>query len=149
MSIEIEGLDELLANLETLKTTYSKEIMTAMVKGGNAVRNTAIQSIQSKSSGRTVTRTREGGERYTHIAAAAGAPPNTDTGALVRSINVNIQPDAVFVGSSLEYAPWLEFGTARMLPRPWLNPALEENRRRIEKWAQDAVNRTTERGGNP
>jgi len=57
-----------------------------------------------------------------------GDPPNSDTGRLVQSIKFDFKKDGLVgrVGSNLKYAAWLEFGTERMDPRPWLAPAIEE-----------------------
>lgn len=55
--------------------------------------------------------------------------PHKETGQLLESITVSIdcQAGRATVGSSLEYAAHLEFGTASMLPRPFLaRTALEE-----------------------
>ena len=90
----------------------------------NEVRTYAIQSIQEVSSGNQVQRSRQGGGTYTHTAAAEGQAPNTDTGKLVASIAVERVGVARYViGSNLDYASWLEFGTKKMDARPWLNPA--------------------------
>ena len=147
-NVQVEGIEEVQRNLARLADAYGKAVADALVVSGNEVRNTAIRSIQEKSSGRTVTRSRAGGSTYEHVAAAAGSAPNTDTGRLVQSVQVDITDDSVFVGSTLEYAPWLEFGTRNMLPRPWLNPALEANRRSIIKRVKDAVERTTRQRGD-
>ena len=147
-NVQVEGIEEVQRNLARLADAYGKAVADALVVSGNEVRNTAIRSIQEKSSGRTVTRSRAGGSTYEHVAAAAGSAPNTDTGRLVQSVQVDITADSVFVGSTLEYAPWLEFGTRNMLPRPWLNPALEANRRSIIKRVKDAVERTTRQRGD-
>ena len=147
-NVQVQGIEEVQRNLAKLADSYGKAVADALVVSGNDVRNTAIRSIQEKSSGRTVTRSRAGGSTYEHVAAAAGSAPNSDTGRLVQSVQVDITADSVFVGSTLEYAPWLEFGTRNMLPRPWLNPALEANRRSIIKRVKDAVERTTRQRGD-
>lgn len=57
-------------------------------------------------------------------ASAPGEPPAPDTGALRGSIAVAWQDDGtVRVGSGLEYAPMLEYGTATIEPRPHARPA--------------------------
>lgn len=147
-NVQVQGIEEVQRNLAKLADAYGKAVADALVASGNDVRNTAIRSIQQKSSGRTVTRSRAGGSTYQHVAAAAGNAPNTDTGRLVGSVQVDVTSDSVFVGSTLRYAGMLEFGTRNMLPRPWLNPALEANRRAILKRVQDAVNRTTQQRGD-
>lgn len=35
--------------------------------------------------------------------------------------------DTVYVGTNVEYAPYVEFGTSRMHARPYLKPALENH----------------------
>lgn len=128
----LDGLDETLANLDLLKRDLGEEVAKARVAGGNLVRATAVRSIQSASIGQTVTRSRQGGGTYEHTAASAGEAPNTDTGRLAASVQVEIRVDGVYVGSTLDYAGWLEFGTTKMEARPWLFPAVEVHRRNIE-----------------
>ena len=106
----------------------AKQIVAA---GGNMVRNTAVQSIQShQSSGRVYEKYNP---RRTHTASTAGNPPNTDTGFLVNNIHVIIDPDGLgaSVESRADYSEALEFGTSKMGARPFLQPALEENRSKI------------------
>jgi HK97 gp10 family phage protein len=95
-----------------------------------------------------------------HQASSPGQPPAVDTGRLRASISVNWvgsggsgvdedgnsletpadgvnQPGSsggrfrVVVGSNVEYAPYLEFGTRRMAARPFLRPAFDQVRSRI------------------
>lgn len=60
-----------------------------------------------------------------HQASAPGEAPATDTGRLIKSIQWQIfnQGLAAEVGSPLFYASFLEDGTRKMDPRPWLRPA--------------------------
>lgn len=141
MSVRIEGIDNLQKQMAKLADEYGKNVARAAYRGGQMVRATAIKSIQEKSPGEAVTRSRAGGGQYHHVAAAPDAAPNTDTGRLVSSIQVEVKGGDVFVGSTLQYAGWLEYGTRSMLARPWLMPALEQNRRAIQKELADAVKR--------
>ena len=142
----ITGQKELERNLKKMAERYGKAVADALIVSGEMVRGTAVKSIQSQSNGRTVTRYRQGGGSYQHTVSAPNNPPNTDTGRLVNSVAVEVQNDDVYVGSGLEYAPHLEFGTTKMTQRPWLNPALEQNRRRISKLITDAMKKTTNKG---
>jgi len=112
---------------------YLKQVKEIVARGGNLVRNTAVQSIQSnQSSGRIY---QKYNPRREHTASTAGNPPNTDTGFLVNNINVVIDGDGLgaSVESRADYSEALEFGTSKMGARPFLQPALEENRRKIKQ----------------
>lgn len=143
--IEIQGVKELEKNLAKMADLYGKAVTQALLVSGEMVRGTAIKSIQQKSNGESVTRYRNGGGSYQHVTSAPNSAPNTDTGRLVSSVVVEVQDD-VYVGTGLEYAPHLEFGTKNMQPRPFLNPALEQNRRKINKLIANAVAKTTNKG---
>lgn len=45
------------------------------------------------------------------------------------------------VGTNVEYAPWLEYGTSKMSPHPFLTPALEENKATIHNMIIRAINK--------
>jgi len=59
------------------------------------------------------------------------APPHLRTGALRRSVRIeSMEPDAVLIavggeGTGVPYAAALEYGTSKMLPRPFVQPVLE------------------------
>lgn len=63
-----------------------------------------------------------------HQASAPGEPPASDTGGLVSSIRWEFTGSklAIRVIAGTEYAAFLEFGTSRMLPRPFLRRAILE-----------------------
>ena len=128
--IKVSGIPQTLKALESIGVDVERAIKNGVFVTAQGVRNTAIKSIQAQSQGRQVTRYSQGGREYAHTASAPGDAPNTDTGALVKSIAVEPQQPELemFIGSGLEYAPYLEYGTKRMQPRPWLQPALDINK---------------------
>lgn len=69
-----------------------------------------------------------------HRASAPGQAPATDTGALVSSTYYTLVDDyTAAIGSRLDYAFYLEFGTFKMSPRPSWVPAAEKNAPRLQK----------------
>jgi len=139
--VDIQGVEATQKALAKLARQFGPAIAEAAVIGAHAIRTTAIQSIQDQSPGEIVVRSRTGGGgEYDHTAAAAGEAPNTDTGDLVNSIQVEVLPTGVFVGTRLAYGGWLELGTRKMQARPWLIPALEANRAEIEKTTGKKIN---------
>lgn len=94
-----------------------------------------------------------------HIASAPGQPPAVDTGRLRASISTNwagsgkqngdvegqAQPGdgigmpelhedkfKVVVGTKVDYAPWLEFGTSAIAERPFMRPAYDRIKARMK-----------------
>ena len=72
-----------------------------------------------------------------HQASAPGEPPATDKGQLVSSIVMSVESDnkgevVGIIRASAPYAAHLEFGTSNMAPRPYMQPGLESQRRKIE-----------------
>ena len=62
-----------------------------------------------------------------------------DTGRLRNSVTNQYDDSTVYVGTNVEYAPYIEFGTYRMEARPYLAPALEEHVDEYEKIIEDAL----------
>lgn len=63
--------------------------------------------------------------RNLHRASAPYDPPAPDTGDLRRSTFAEPMANGGWlVGVAMAYARWLEFGTERMSPRPFMRPAL-------------------------
>jgi len=67
------------------------------------------------------------------------------TGTLQRSIQWWGGEGEYMVGSRVHYAPYVEYGTSRMAPRPYLTPALMQNilllrqalRDMVEAWIEE------------
>ena len=60
-----------------------------------------------------------------------GHAPAAPTGRLRSSITHEIEGTTGRVGTNVEYARYLELGTVRMAPRPFLRPALHKNEKKI------------------
>ena len=60
-----------------------------------------------------------------------------DTGNLRSSINhkVNMDDKSVSIGTPVEYAPYIELGTRYMSAQPFLEPAVMQNKGKIEQIA--------------
>ena len=147
--IDTKAVEKELAKLSNL---YSAATVKAAVTSAELVRSSAIKSIQRETAGKQVTRHTASGQSYNHTAAKAGGAPNTDTGALVNSIQVELKGSGfgkgVMVGTRLAYGAFLEFGTKIMRARPWLNPALEENRANIRKLMGKEIDKVTRKHGD-
>lgn len=53
--------------------------------------------------------------------------PNVITGRLRNSISHAVDDDTVFIGTNVEYAAYVEMGTSRMRPYPYLKPAVVDH----------------------
>lgn len=76
--------------------------------------------------------------RRTHQASAPGQAPMSDTGRLASSIYFQQRGKvSAVVGTKIQYAAFLEYGTRRMAKRPFFAPAFErgkaEFRRTMER----------------
>jgi len=139
----ITGVDKTIKNLQGLAVDIDSAIDDAVLDVAHMVRSTAIKSIQEQSQGRTVRKTTQGGTPISHTVSAEGDAPNTDTGALVKSVAVEHTKGSrvAEVGSDLDYAAHLEFGTVNMAARPFLEPARQAHKRDLEPAINRAVTR--------
>lgn len=67
-----------------------------------------------------------------------------DTGRLRQSIsheteNFGSENPAVIVGTNVDYAGYIEFGTSKQPAQPYLYPALTENKEKIKKKVKQAI----------
>jgi HK97 gp10 family phage protein len=56
-----------------------------------------------------------------------------DTGRLAGSLNERVNDDYAEVGTNVEYAPYVEYGTKYMIAQPYLRPALDTNKKSLVK----------------
>lgn len=136
INMKVSGARNILNNMKKLGADVDKIEKQSVFATSNAIKNTAIKSIQNQSFGSYVTRYSQGGKPYSHIAAKAGQAPNTDTGDLVKSINTQPLAPAktMYVGVNADHGVWLEFGTRNMAARPFMQPAIKENEDYLEDY---------------
>jgi len=126
-----------------LDDNTKKELKRLVGRSASLVAQTAIDSIaEGNKTGRVYSR---GNRTKPHVASAPGEPPATDQGKLAGGITfkVDLEKDEI-VGQVLSnsdgqspYGVHLEFGTTNILPRPFMQPALEKNRPRIKRIFKD------------
>lgn len=100
-------------------------IAPEVLAGGHRVHETAVRSIMTGPKTGRIYRRRN----VVHQASAPGEPPASDTGTLVQRSTVewdqnDLRATVVF---RTKYAEYLELGTERMEPRPFLRQALAQN----------------------
>lgn len=93
---------------------------------------------------RLILRGQKSGRVYgTHQASAPGEAPASDTGRLVASLRTEYDASSasgrVVIGSA--YGPLLEYGTAKMEPRPFIRPALANTQQKTVEVIAEEVGR--------
>jgi hypothetical protein len=125
VKVEIKGLKEVNAALQA----YGKDLGNSLALIVDATALEAVTDVRKAIQGPPKT-----GREYArginndkvHRASAPGEAPATDGGALVSSIyNESRGKYAKAIGSRLDYAYYLEFGTFKMAKRPSWIPAVE------------------------
>jgi len=66
-----------------------------------------------------------------NVSQSGSKHPQVVTGRLRASITHNVSPGEVEIGSNVVYSKYLEFGTSKMPPYPWLFPAVESEKPKI------------------
>ena len=114
MGIEINGIAQLMRRLDRISSTATEAaIMAGIQKGALRVETDAKRNLTINDS--------------------------VDTGTLRTSIISKPYPSTLSatVGSNVEYAPYVELGTQYQGAKPYLSPALRDNRDNIK---QDIIN---------
>lgn len=127
VTIRLEGSEQLQRELRRLSDDLRREVGQVVLGAAVEMRADIVTSIErGPASGRTY---KKSNPTRTHTASAPGQPPMSDTGRLANSITFDRVGDlTATVGSALNYAPWLEYGTSRMAARPFFRPAVERMR---------------------
>jgi len=129
MKVKMFGLRATRVALERFEGKGHKAANQATVDLSEEILWRVVDSIRGGTkTGRTYVR--ENPPR-THTASAPGQAPADDLGTLANSYGAEFQKVNQYVwsatvGSPLFYAPRLEFGYERILPRPHLEPAIDE-----------------------
>lgn len=145
MTFKFSGIQDATKALEKVKEDLENNMQEILLGGGQLIRGEAIRSIQSGAkSGKTY-------KRYnptrTHKASAPGEAPASDTGFLVSNIRVKDQKDLVQVRSEASYSKFLEYGTSKMLARPFLFPAMEKSKPKIAEVILQKVKQSLDKFG--
>lgn len=83
-----------------------------------------------------------------HVPSRPGEPPNADTRFLDSNIEteiVSVSPPTVHVTSKAPYSAALEFGTSRMIERPFMRPATKKYRSKVREMVKEAIDIRTKR----
>lgn len=62
-----------------------------------------------------------------------------DTGALQSSIAVSVNGNTAQISANTDYAAFVEFGTSKMMPQPYLVPSLLANTGNVLEAMADAI----------
>lgn len=115
-----------------------ENVQRAIARSTMLVRDTVVKSIQAGGTGETVLKYNP---RRTHTQSAPKQPPASDTGFLVSQISTDVyQSGGIVVGKIISGAPYskfLEFGTTTMTERPFMQPAIDRNKRKISRIFKD------------
>jgi HK97 gp10 family phage protein len=141
MSVTLTGNKQLLANLRKFGAAADKYVADVVNGTAQNIRTTAIRSIQRGSKSGVVYQ--KYAPNRTHQASAPGQAPASDTGRLANSITADIEGKRATVTAGTEYAAPLEFGTRDIEPRPFMVPAMEQERPKFNARLQKIVDAGT------
>lgn len=77
-----------------------------------------------------------------HVPSLPGQPPNADTRFLDSNIEttiVAVSPPTVHVTSKAPYSAALEFGTSKMVERPFMRPATKKYRSKVREMVKEGL----------
>jgi HK97 gp10 family phage protein len=115
VTIDVTGLDRILREL-------GGELDAFLDEEAEAIVTDVKQSFGTSPAGRSYER-----GSVTVVASQAGYPPNVDTGTLRASIRWERSGHLErTVMDGVEYGIYLEDGTERIAPRPFMRPAFDE-----------------------
>ena len=118
--------DALVKALDAVPAKAERAVRAVVRATAMRVEGTAKERIQRPPKTGRLYRTYN--KRKLHRASAPGESPATDSGTLASRVFHEVQTGGfeASVFSDVDYAGYLEFGTRRMAPRPYLAPALRE-----------------------
>ena len=130
IKFNVKNLKKVMSQLENLGKELEQPFQEVVKGGGQLIRAEAVKSIQSGAKSGIVYE--KYNPRRSHRSSAPGQAPASDTGNLVSKIRVKQKnPNTTQVESGADYSAFLEYGTSKMQPRPFLFPAFEKSRAKI------------------
>lgn len=122
--IRLSGHNLGIRGIEKYARKHRKKTEEALYASALVVQNEARRLVvQGPKSGRLYLKR---GGKIAHRASAPGEPPASDTGTLARNIIVNAEfhLHRIRVIANTAYSGFLEYGTRRIKPRPFMFRAL-------------------------
>ncbi len=126
-----------------IRSNVTKKVKAAVLTATKLVETSAKLRVQGGSKSGATTQKYQ--PRRTHTASAPGESPATDQGELVQSINgfIDVGGTSGGVEATAAHAEPLELGSVHdnhvVEARPFLQPALEENKIVIKRLLETAV----------
>lgn len=110
--------------IHSIKENTEEGIRLAMLEIGKHMRDDAKKYIEEEpKTGRLYNI----GRNKTHRASAPGESPANLTGRLKESIGYKTTGEELELGAKAKYSKFLEEGTSKIKPRPYLKRAIREN----------------------
>ena len=129
-TIKTTNLKKVMSQLKRLGKDMEQPFQEVVKGGGQLIRGEAIKSIQSGAKSGIMYQ--KYNPRREHRASAPGQAPASDTGNLVSKIVVRQKgANVTNVESNANYSAFLEYGTSKMQPRPFMLPAFEKSKKPI------------------
>ena len=142
-TIKVTNLKKVLSQLDRLGKDMEVPFQEIVKGGGQLIRGEAIKSIQSGAKSGVMYQMYN--PRREHRASAPGQAPASDTGNLVSKIIVKQKSKNITnVESNADYSAYLEYGTSKMQPRPFMLPAFEKSKKPILNAVFNRVKRKIE-----
>ena len=130
IKFNVKNLKKVLSQLENLDKQLEPDFQEIVKGGAQLIRGEAIKSIQTGAKSGIVYQMYN--PRREHRASAPGQAPASDTGNLVSKIIVKQKTRNITnVESNANYSAYLEYGTSKMEPRPFMLPAFEKSKKPI------------------
>ena len=106
------------------------ELENIIKQAGNVISDSSVYMAEEMK--KSISSGAKSGKRYgNHNASAPGQAPANWTGKLLKSIKVQKTKGVAFVYITAKYAEFLEFGTSKMRPRPFIIPAFIKTKKMI------------------
>jgi HK97 gp10 family phage protein len=150
MSNTFSGRRSLSVKLHAIGKRTADEVAKAVRRSALSVENVAVDGIISPpKTGRIYASKHRKGAK--HQASAPGEFPAADSGRLHQSIThamTDNGPDVyrAEVGANAPYSVFLELGTSKMAPRPYMSPAFDQTKAENEDRIRKAIIRGARSG---
>ncbi len=146
VGIKVDGLQALLKQLQAVGMASADVVQEVVYDLGFETSELASAGISGGGkSGRVYEyyyftgpdgKLRQGRKRdKPHQASAPGQYPASDSGQLASSVAFILKDggNTALVGTNVKHGAYMEFGTSKIAPRPWLLPSFERAKIGVEK----------------